>query len=388
MRSSKMLMLTGAIIVVLTSFLIAREDQIHWGTSTPSFDATQEPAIDAASLPYLGAGQTLAFADGQNQSSLLSGWSSPEPGGVWSEGNAAYVGFVVNGAVVPKEAIVQAGVFLVPGKLDKQHVQVWWGGKKLAEYDLKDEDAQFPIPLDDLTIKNGSPVILGFYLPDARAPQQLDVNGDARLIALSIQSLRLATSNDPTQSESLTDTSGPASPSFDATQEPAIDAASLPYLGAGQTLAFADGQNQSSLLSGWSSPEPGGVWSEGNAAYVGFVVNGAVVPKEAIVQAGVFLVPGKLDKQHVQVWSGGKKLAEYDLKDEDAQFPIPLDDLTIKNGSPVILGFYLPDARAPQQLDVNGDARLIALSIQSLRLATSNDPTQSESLTDTSGPAK
>jgi hypothetical protein len=195
-----MLMLTGAIVIVLTSFLIW-EDQIYSGTSTPSYDGTQESAHDAASLPHLAAGQTLAFAGGQNQSSLLSGWSSPEPGGVWSAENTAYVGFVVNGAALPKEAIVQAGVFLVPGKLDEQHVQVWSGDKKLAEYDLKDEEAQFAIPLGDVTIKNGTPVVLRFNLPDARAPQQLGVNDDTRLIALSIQSLRLATSNDPTQSD-------------------------------------------------------------------------------------------------------------------------------------------------------------------------------------------
>jgi hypothetical protein len=137
--------------------------------------------------------------------------------------------------------------------------------------------------------------------------------------------------------------------------------ARLPRLGAGETLAFTNGQNASSLLSGWSSPEPWGVWSEEHAAYLGFVVNGAAIPNEAIVRAGVFLVP---------VWSCGKRLAEFDLKDEDAQFTVPLDDLTIKNDTPVILGFYLPAARAPRQLDVIDEPRLIALSISMVKLAT------------------
>ena len=104
-----------------------------------------------------------------------------------------------------------------------------------------------------------------------------------------------------------------------------------------------------------------------------------VESKKAIVHARVFMVPGKLNEQHVQVWSGGKKLAEYDLKEQDAQFTIPLDDLTVKNGTPVILSFYLPDAEAPQLLEMSDDSRLLALSIQSLGLAASNDPTpQSE----------
>lgn len=35
--------------------------------------AYEEPAYDAATLPHIAAGQTLAFTDGQNRSALLGG---------------------------------------------------------------------------------------------------------------------------------------------------------------------------------------------------------------------------------------------------------------------------------------------------------------------------
>jgi hypothetical protein len=81
-------------------------------------------------------------------------------------------------------------------------------------------------------------------------------------------------------------------------------------------LDFTQGRNVSALLSGWSAPEPKKVWSDGQAAFIGFIVDwasGEDGPKQVIAHTGIFLA-GALNEQHVQVWSAGKKLAEYDLK--------------------------------------------------------------------------
>jgi hypothetical protein len=56
MRSATIFMVTGVIIVALTSFLIIGENQIYWGSSKPFNDLTQEPAFNTESLPQLGAG--------------------------------------------------------------------------------------------------------------------------------------------------------------------------------------------------------------------------------------------------------------------------------------------------------------------------------------------
>jgi hypothetical protein len=150
----------------------------------------REPAYNAETLPRISAGQILDLASLQNRDALLSGWSVAEPG-VWSAG-AAFVGFVVEGTDAPKQAIVRAVTALVPGKLSEQRVQVWSDGKKLGEFELHNANAEFAVPLTKLNTRNGTPVILGFYLPDAKAPAEVDTNNpDTRTLGLYLKSLQL-----------------------------------------------------------------------------------------------------------------------------------------------------------------------------------------------------
>jgi hypothetical protein len=154
-----------------------------------------EPTYNAALLPRLSSGQTIDFSNGQNTSALLSGWSNAEPQAVWTEGHNAFVGFVVNigtGADAPKHAAFRAMPYVVSGKLDAQRVEVWSGGKKLAEYGLKSQDSVFTVPLDGMSIRDGTPVILRLYLPDAEAPHQIQASQDTRIHALYLKSLQLA----------------------------------------------------------------------------------------------------------------------------------------------------------------------------------------------------
>jgi hypothetical protein len=68
----------------------------------------------------------------------------------------------------------------------------------------------------------------------------------------------------------------------------------------------------------------------------------------------------------VEVWSGTKKLAEYDLKESPAQLAIPVGDINVANGRPVVLGFYLPDAVSPAKLGISPDPRELGLLVVSL----------------------
>ena len=116
------------------------------------------------------------------------------------------------------------------------------------------------------------------------------------------------------------------------------------------------------------------MWSDGHAAFIGFIVDwaaGADAPKQVILHTGIFLA-GTLKEQHVQVWSAGKKLAEYDLKAQLPEFElrIPLGEITVSNGMPLILGFYLPDVKPIKDVaPPNPDSRSVGLSISSLKLA-------------------
>jgi hypothetical protein len=153
----------------------------------------QEPAYNAATLPHLSTGQSLTFASDQERTALLSGWLV-DAHGPWTAARAAYLGFVVDGGAnigAPKQIIMNVSVSLVPGKLDEQRVQVWSAGKKAAERNLKSRDATISVPLDAIAVKNGSPLVLGLYLPDAKSMQELGINPDVRSIGILIKSLQL-----------------------------------------------------------------------------------------------------------------------------------------------------------------------------------------------------
>jgi hypothetical protein len=190
------LRIAAAVTIVAASFFLTLKvlDYLQ-STEQTNPIPIHEPSYNFAALPRLSLGQTLDFSNGQNGSALLSGWSSPEQSGVWSDGRAAFIGFVVEagpGVEMPKQAIIRAGIFLVPGIVAKQRIEVWASGKKLAEYDTKTNPAELTIPLGGVNVRNGGPVVLGFYLPDATSPVEARAGQDTRVLALAIVSLQLA----------------------------------------------------------------------------------------------------------------------------------------------------------------------------------------------------
>jgi len=185
------LKLAGALAVVAAAFFITLKALDYWGQSSTTLP--QELGVNVAALAHVSPGQTLDFANGQNSNVFLSGWSGPQEEGVWSDGHAASISFVVNGAAgagTPKRAIVRAKVFL--GTANEQRVQVWSGAQKLAEFDFKENPVELAIPLDKINVGNGTPVILAFNLPDAASPAQLHIGVDRRTLGLFVMSLRLA----------------------------------------------------------------------------------------------------------------------------------------------------------------------------------------------------
>jgi hypothetical protein len=48
------------------------------------------------------------------------------------------------------------------------------------------------IPLDSLPLGNGTPIILGFVLTNAKSPQELHAGDDARVLALALKTLKLS----------------------------------------------------------------------------------------------------------------------------------------------------------------------------------------------------
>jgi hypothetical protein len=181
-------MAAGALFVVLSSFFITLQVLDTWWPVQPA--SMRPPAYNEATLPRLSPGQTLDFSNGQNRSALLSGWSGPEPPGVWSDGHSAFIGFVVGNGARPRDAVIHGNVFLTP-TMKEQNLQVWSAGRRLATYQITDLETDIKIPLRDILPESGTPVILGLYLPSAIAPHAVSDNEDTRVLGLTVRTLKL-----------------------------------------------------------------------------------------------------------------------------------------------------------------------------------------------------
>jgi hypothetical protein len=157
--------------------------------------APPELAYDLASLPSIGIGQQVEFGVDQDNRALISGWSVPEAGGVWSLGKHAAIGFVLNcdaAACASDNPVLlfEGMVFVVP-EHPQQTIEVWLAKRKLNEVTLQTKQIEFTVALEGVAIADGSPIILSLHLPDAIVPATVTNLNDPRQLAFRIKSLRL-----------------------------------------------------------------------------------------------------------------------------------------------------------------------------------------------------
>ena len=153
------------------------------------------PTYNVASLPTLKPGAELKFGVGHDNRALLSGWSAPDVGGVWSAANDASIGFMVQCTSVecPTDdpIVVFSGlVYVGPGHFS-QTIEAWVGDKKVDEVTLSPAtpNTEFVIVLKGLALRDGVPIVLLLHLPDAI--RQENHPNDGRKLALRVASLRL-----------------------------------------------------------------------------------------------------------------------------------------------------------------------------------------------------
>jgi hypothetical protein len=187
----------GGIFVVALSFFVTlkileySDDRVVPQQTSPIPDVV----YNMAALPRLSSAQALDFrGEGKNRGALLSGWSGSEPGGVWSEGHTAIIGFIADN-IKPNDSaglviLLHVDAYLVPKKLELQRVQVWFGNQKISEYaiDSSPRDLQVHLPGP---LKQGAPITLGLYLPNANSPNAVVGSSDTRVVAVRLESLKL-----------------------------------------------------------------------------------------------------------------------------------------------------------------------------------------------------
>src|SRR6516165_7678056 len=95
------------------------------------------------------------------------------------------------------------------------------------------------------------------------------------------------------------------------------DTAKFPRVEAGQTLTFGNGENRGALISGWSSPEPWGVWSDGHEAQLGFVPLGVRGDNARVLIECLAFLDAKVPEQRIEFWSQNVPLGDVSLAQRD-----------------------------------------------------------------------
>lgn len=136
----------------------------------------------------LAAGGRIDLADPSSEPFLSHGWSYPDGGFRWTNGDKAALLFAL-GEAQPIELEVQLAPFLVPGKLPAQTLRVALNGAEVAVLHLIDPAAQtFAIPLPPQLL--GAENKLDFLLPNATAPRALGLSLDVRRLGVGVYWIR------------------------------------------------------------------------------------------------------------------------------------------------------------------------------------------------------
>ena len=140
-------------------------------------------------------GSTIRFGtNGNIQSYQTKGWNRPEKDFTWSTGKNSSLDILINrhkSSTIILKASMKA--FLVPGKVDRQTVNILINGKKAGEWIITKPGFQeqiLKIP-NHLFTNHNKVAIITFNTPDATSPARIGFNKDKRILGIALRSIEL-----------------------------------------------------------------------------------------------------------------------------------------------------------------------------------------------------
>jgi hypothetical protein len=113
-------------------------------------------------------------------------------------------------------------------------------------------------------------------------------------------------------------------------------------------------------LSGWSGTEPDFTWTEGRAADLALPIADNNAALSVRMKLGGLIRPPELPAQNVAVYANGRKIADWEVKDE-ADFTAPIPAEVTKNASELKIQLRIPNAASPQSLGLSYDNRILGI---------------------------
>jgi len=302
------------------------------GTVSETANTTPTPAGPAI-YQY---GTKITFGnDGNSEQYQVTGWSHPEEGFTWTEGNRAELLLPINKTTSATTMQICLTPYIKKGKLDRQRINVYINDEKIGE--LKATSPEKNMYTIDIPEKymSGQSLKIAFELPDAASPKSVENSEDVRVIAVALSSVAF----------------------FETYHK-------------GERILFGNGgKGELYQLKGWSHPEEGFTWTEGKKAELLLPVDNTsdVTVK---VSLAPYLPENKIKSQKVNIYINGKKSGQWVLTSTVPslqEFKIPKN--LIKDKS-VKITFDLPDAKSPASLGLNQDPRELAIQVWSVLIVT------------------
>ena len=288
-------------------------------------------------------GQPIRFTpEGNSQRYMRKGWSDPEKGFTWTNGNKASLVFKLK-KEPEKGLILTADLFaFLPGKkITKQRADIYVNDRKVGTW-IVTSPGNYKIWIPRRLIDRET-VHISFGLPDAVSPLDLMLSSDKRRLALGFRKIQLTEGK---------------------------------IYKLGSEIDFKRGGNATGFTwEGWSSPGEDFTWTDKRNAII-------VLPLEEpqkkpfVLQArlGPFLVPGQIEEQNVNIYIDDRRAGSWHVK-KAGYFTMKIPEQPI-HVSRMRIRFELPNAASPASFGTSKDTRNLGVGFRSMRIIPSDQHQQ------------
>jgi hypothetical protein len=158
-----------------------------WFPTYRSFDKGSVHTISPVVYKY---GSDISFGiQGNNSQFEMSGFSAPEDGFTWTNGQA--VSFIIPVSPPNSDVILRVvGMPFISDMRPQQRINVIVNGKRLAEWKATG-DGEFTVIIPKETV-TGEQIKIVLELPDAISPLDAKINGDVRKLAIAVRSIKIS----------------------------------------------------------------------------------------------------------------------------------------------------------------------------------------------------
>ncbi|HSH39948.1 MAG TPA: hypothetical protein VK993_14325, partial [Chthoniobacterales bacterium] len=154
----------------------------------------QAQTTAGAAAQEIEYGTLIDFTAGGSAELLkVSGWSKPETGFTWAEGNSATLAVRVRPTDSPITMRMKAAGLIKEPELPFQPVEVYVNNDKVADLQVG-STAEYNVAIPQGFTKAGGLLTVSFRIPKAASPKSLGQNEDERVLGIRIFNLEFGPS--------------------------------------------------------------------------------------------------------------------------------------------------------------------------------------------------